>query len=614
LHPAKRHLWWFKIKEGGWSVAARTRQGKVGATARKREPAAPGLRKAPTGIAGLDDVLLGGLPAGRPTLICGAAGCGKTLFGVTFLVNGATQFGEPGVFVSFEEPSKDIAENVASLNYDVPALIAAKKLAIDHIRIERSEIEETGEYDLEGLFVRLGYAVDQVGAKRVVLDTIESLFSSLANEAILRAELRRLFGWLKDRGLTAIITGERGEGALTRHGLEEYVSDCVILLDHRVQDQVTTRRLRIVKYRGSAHGTNEYPFLLDERGITVVPLSSAGLSYPVTREIVSTGVPGLDAMFGTGGIYRGSSMLVSGVAGSGKTILGASCVAAACARGERCIYYSFEESADQLARNMASAGISLKAHIDAGLLRVECTRPSSHGFELHLARMHRELEQFSPTIVIVDPVTSFRGPATEVHALLLRLLDMLKSRGITTIFTSLTVSGERVDQTDFGMSSLMDTWVSLVDIEINGERNRGLYVLKSRGMSHSNQISEYLLTEKGFRLIDAYLGAAGVLTGSARLAQEARDQEEARRRHEEIERQRRNIERKRAFTERQIAELKSEMEAQEAELAAVVTQDQRRDLAVEEERHTMAKSRGVLLNGEKRPGKRQKKPEARTGA
>jgi circadian clock protein KaiC len=448
------------------------RVGEYGMKPMETALAAPQLAKAPTGIPGLDEVLLGGIPAGRSTLICGGAGCGKTLLGMTFLVNGAMRFGEPGIFVTFEETAEDLTDNVASLGFDVPALIAAKKLAIDHIRVERSEIEETGEYDLEGLFVRLGYAIDQIGAKRVVLDTLEALFTNLSNEAILRAELRRLFAWLKERGLTAIITAERGQGTLTRHGLEEYVSDCVILVDNRVQDQVTTRRLRVVKYRGSAHGTNEYPFLLDDQGITVVPLSSAGLGHRVSGEVVSTGVPGLDAMLEPGGVYRGSSVLISGVAGSGKTILGAAFAAAACARGERCMFFSFEESAEQLARNVASAGIDLRQHVKTGLLTFETKRPTSFGFEMHLAQMQRELDRFRPEAVIVDPVTAFRGPDSEVHALLLRMLDILKTRGITTIFTSLTSSAERMAQSDFGLSSLMDTWISLVDIESNGERNR----------------------------------------------------------------------------------------------------------------------------------------------
>jgi circadian clock protein KaiC len=562
------------------------------------EPPARQLTKAPTGIPGLDEVLLGGIPAGRPTLICGAAGCGKTLLGMTFLVNGAMRFGEPGVFLSFEETGQDLADNVASLGFDVRGLIAGKQLAIDHIRIDRSEIEETGEYDLEGLFVRLGYAIDQIGAKRVVLDTLEALFSSLSNEAILRAELRRLFGWLKERGLTAIITGERGQDTLTRHGLEEYISDCVIVLDNRVHDQVTTRRLRILKFRGSAHGTNEYPFLLDDQGITVVPLSSADLGHRVSDDVVSTGVPGLDAMLGLGGIYRGSSVLISGVAGSGKTILGGSFAAAACTRGERCMFFSFEESAEQLVRNVGSAGIHLRTHVDTGLLRFETTRPTSFGFEMHLARMQRELDRFRPAAVVVDPVTSFRGPDGDVHALLLRMLDIVKTRGITTIFTSLTISDQRTAQSDFGLSSLMDTWASLVDIESNGERNRGLYVLKSRGMSHSNQIREYLLTGEGVKLVEAYLGVAGVLTGSARVAKEAQERMEAEQHREEVVRRRWEIASRRTGTERQIAELQAQLEAQEAELARLTAQDERRDTLLEADRAAMGTSRGVHVNGE----------------
>jgi circadian clock protein KaiC len=563
----------------------------------KTDLPAPQLPKAPTGIPGLDEVLLGGLPAGRPTLICGAAGCGKTLLAMTFLVNGAILFDEPGVFVSFEESARDLADNVASLGFDIARLIAAKKLAIDHVHIERSEIEETGEYDLEGLFVRLGYAVDQIGAKRVVLDTLESLFSNLANEAILRAELRRLFVWLKDRGLTAVITGERGKDAMTRNGLEEYVSDCVILLDNRVQDQITTRRLRVVKFRGSAHGTNEYPFLLDDQGITVVPLSSTGLRHLVSNDVISTGIAGLDAMLGPGGIYRGSSVLISGVPGSGKTIMGASFAAATCARGERCILFSFEESADQLIRNVRSAGIDLQPYVAADLLRFETTRPTSFGFEMHLAHMQRQLDCFKPAVVIVDPVTSFRGPDSDVHAFLLRMLDMLKARGITTIFTSLTSFDERGAQSDFGLSSLMDTWVFLVDIESNGERNRGLYALKSRGMKHSNQIREYLLTGEGVKFVDAYLGTAGVLTGSARLAKEAQERVAAQQQQDEISRRRREIASQRLAVEHQIALLQAEIVAQDSEIARLATQEQQRMMSIETDRLAMGASRHVHANG-----------------
>ena len=455
------------------------------------------LDKTPTGIGGLDDITFGGLPTGRPTLICGAAGCGKTLFAMTFLVNGAIRFGEHGVFMSFEEREIDLAANVASLGYDVEALVAAKKIAIDHVRIESSEIEQSGEYDLEGLFVRLGYAIDTIGAKRVVLDTVEALFAGLSDTAILRAELRRLFAWLKDKGVTAIITGERGEGQLTRYGIEEYVSDCVILLDNRVQEQVTTRRLRVVKYRGSAHGTNEYPFLIDDQGISVLPITSAGLGHTISQEAVPTGVPDLDAMLGHGGYYRGSSVLISGLAGTGKSTFAAAFVDAACVRGEKLSLFRVRGIARSGRAQHAFGRHRPQAHLDSGLLRFEAARPSLYGFEMHLARMNRDIEQFKPAVIVVDPISAFRGPSTEIHATLVRLADICKTKGITALFTSLSAVGDLMDESERSVSSLMDTWISLQDLEANGERNRVLYLLKSRGMSHSNQIREYRLTDHG---------------------------------------------------------------------------------------------------------------------
>lgn len=550
------------------------------------------IPKAPTGIAGLDGITVGGLPAGRPTLICGAAGCGKTLFGMTFLVKGATDYGEPGVLMSFEESGEDLAANVASLGYDVAGLIAAKKLAIDHVVIDRSGIEETGEYDLEGLFVRLGYAIDTVGAKRVVLDTLEALFAGLADQAILRSELRRLFGWLKDRGVTAVITAERGEGQLTRHGLEEYVSDCVILLDNRVIDQVTTRRLRVVKYRGSAHGTNEYPFLIDEGGISVLPITAAGLGHITSDEVVPSGVAGLDAMLGVGGFYRGSSVLLTGTSGTGKTIFGAHFADAACKRGDRCVYFAFEESPAQIVRNTRSVGIDLQRHVDSGLLVFEAARPSLYGLEMHLTLMYRLIETFAPMAVIIDPISAFRGSLVEIHATLLRMVDLLKIKGITGVFTNLASPDYIGDQTEIGLSSLMDTWIGLHNIEANGERNRGLYLLKSRGMSHSNQIREYLLTNRGIQLIEPYIGPDGVLTGSARLAQEARERAAMVERQQEVERRARAFEAKRIATERQIAEMRAALEAEEFEVRALVGQSDEYDLAVEQDRSAMAARRG----------------------
>ncbi|HEX4505822.1 MAG TPA: circadian clock protein KaiC [Alphaproteobacteria bacterium] len=560
---------------------------------KKQATTAQHLAKTRTGISGLDDLTLGGLPSGRPTLLCGAAGCGKTLFGMTFLVNGATQFGEHGVFMSFEERVGDLAENVASLGYDVADLVAAKKIAIDHVRIERAEIEQSGEYDLEGLFVRLGHAIDTVGAKRVVLDTVEALFSGFTDTTILRAELRRLFAWLKDKGVTAIITGERGEGQLTRHGIEEYVSDCVILLDNRVQDQVTTRRLRVVKYRGSAHGTNEYPFLIDDEGISVLPVTSAGLAHAISPEAVVTGVPGLDQMLGIGGFYRGSSVLISGLAGTGKSTFGASFVDAACKRGEKALYFAFEESPDQIVRNMRSVGIDLAPHVAGRLLKFEAARPSLYGFEMHLARMNRDIERFSPSVLVVDPISAFRGPTTEIHATLIRLADICKTRGITAVFTSLSASSDQMDESERSVSSLMDTWISLKDFDANGERNRVLYLLKSRGMSHSNQLREYRLTDKGVVMIDAYIGPDGVLTGSARAAQESRERERELQRLQDTERRRREVARKRAATERQVAELMAALEAEESEVATLIEQEEARETTLTADRETMAVRRGV---------------------
>ena len=551
------------------------------------------LPKTRTGIAGLDDLTFGGLPAGRPTLLCGAAGCGKTLFALTFLVNGATQYDEPGVFMSFEERAEDLADNVASLGYDVERLVDERKLAIDHVRIERSEIEESGEYDLEGLFVRLGHAIDMVGARRVVLDTLEALFSGLADTSILRAEIRRLFAWIKERGVTAIVTAERGEGQLTRYGIEEYVSDCVILLDNRVEEQVTTRRLRVVKYRGSAHGTNEYPFLIDEHGISVLPITSAGLDHDISQDSVPTGVPGLDAMLGIGGYYRGSSVLISGLAGTGKSTFGAAFVDAACERGERCLYYAFEESPHQIARNMRSVGIDLNRHREAGLLRFEAARPSLHGFEMHLARMNRDIERFGPSAIVVDPISAFRGPSTDIHSTLVRLADICKTRGITALFLALNSAGDQMSESERSVSSLMDTWIWLQDIEADGERNRVLYLLKSRGMNHSKQLREYRLTDRGIELIDAYVGPGGVLTGSARLAQEAREKEASLARRQLAEHRHREFKRKRDSIERQIAEMRATVEADEAEIATLLEQELGRERIIDADRAAMVVSRGA---------------------
>ncbi len=460
------------------------------------------LPKAPTGIPGMDEITGGGLPKGRPTLIAGAAGCGKTLFAMEFLVNGATQFNEPGVFVAFEENAEELAQNVASLGFDLKKLGRQKKLIIDHIRVERSEIEETGDYDLGGLFIRLGHAIDSIGAKRVVLDTIEVLFSALTNQGILRAELQRLFRWLKDKGVTAVITAERGEGTITRFGLEEYVADCVILLDHRVNEQVSTRRLRIVKYRGTLHGTNEYPFLIGKNGISVLPITSVVLDHKASTERVSTGIQELDDMLDGKGFYRGSSIMLSGTAGTGKTSLSSAIVDAACRRGERCLYFAFEESANQIIRDMRSIDIDLAPHIKKGLLQIEVARPSQFGLEMHLVTMYDLIREFQPSIVVMDPITDFSavGSAFEIKSAVTRIIDFLKVHEITGLFISVTSEDPAANQTVVGISSLIDAWISLRNLEDNGERHRGLFVLKSRGMAHSNQIRSFRLTDDGIRI------------------------------------------------------------------------------------------------------------------
>lgn len=576
------------------------------------EAKAVGFEKTPTGIRGLDEITGGGLPKGRPALVCGSAGCGKTLLAMEFIVRGATLFDEPGVFMSFEENEAELTRNVSSLGFDLSALCARKKLVLDYVRVERSEIEETGEYDLEGLFVRLGYAIDSIGAKRVVLDTIEALFAALPNEGILRAELRRLFRWLKDKGVTAIVTGERGvTGGLTRHGLEEYVADCVVVLDHRVINQISTRRLRVVKYRGSFHGTNEYPYLIGQNGISVLPITSLGLAHPAPAGRVSSGVPRLDAMLGGKGYFRGSSILVSGTAGTGKTSLAAAFVLAACQRGDRALYFAFEESPDQIIRNMLSVGIDLGPWAEKGLLQFHAVRPNLQGLEMHLLDIHERVGQFKPRIVIFDPITNLIsvGEQLEVRSMLTRLIDFFKASQTTTMFTSLTAGDNAPEQTDVGVSSLMDTWILLRNLEQGGERNRGLYVLKSRGMAHSNQIREFQLSSRGINLLDVYVGSGAVLTGAARFTQEARDAGEARAREEQVARLRRALERKQRSTEAQIISLRAELEADAEELDQGIAQETLRSQASERERLQMKRKR-LADNGSKPTAKRQNKPDA----
>jgi len=529
------------------------------------------LPKCPTGIQGLDEITGGGLPCGRPTLVCGGAGCGKTLLAVEFLVRGAVQFGEPGVLIAFEETEAELKANVASLGFDLAGLVRRKKILLDHVHIDPGEIQESGDYDLEGLFVRLGHAIDSIGARRVVLDTLEALFAGLRNEAILRAELRRLFRWLKDKGVTAIITAERGNNQLTRHGLEEYVSDCVILLDHRVSDQIATRHLRVVKYRGTLHGTNEFPFLIGDDGISVLPITSLGLNHKVSRERVATGILRLDAMLGGRGFFRGSSILLTGTPGTGKTIVAANFAQAACRRGERALFFSFEESPNQIIRNMYSIGLRLEPLVQRGLLRFHSARPSLYGLEMHLATMFKEVATFQPSVVIVDPITSLMdaGTESETKGMVTRLIDYLKAGQVTSLFTSLTQGGHVLQQSEMAMSSLMDSWLLLQDLEGNGERNRVLYVLKARGMAHSNQVREFLISDRGIDLVDAYIGPSGVLTGSARAAQEALETAAVLAGQQEAARRKRELERKRVALGRQISGLRSDYETEAVELRRI---------------------------------------------
>ncbi|MBJ6108778.1 circadian clock protein KaiC [Hymenobacter sp. BT523] len=544
----------------------------------------PLLPKAPTGIEGLDEITEGGLPKGRPTLICGSAGCGKTLMGIEFLVRGITEFDEPGVLMAFEETAEELAANVASLGFDLKDLQARKMLRVDHVHVDRSEIEETGEYDLEGLFIRLGYAIDSIGAKRVVLDTIESLFSGFPNESVLRSEIRRLFRWLKDKGVTTIITAERGDGTLTRQGLEEYVSDCVILLDNRVIDQITTRRLRVVKYRGSTHGTNEYPYLITGEGISVLPVTSLRLEHQVSNDVVSSGVPALDEMFGRRGFFVGSSVLVTGTAGTAKTTLAASFAQQICHEGKRCLFFAFEESPQQLMRNMASVGIGLENHVAEGRLRIEASRPTLNGLEQHLVTLHRLVKEFRPDAVVIDPITNLItvGNISEVRSMLTRLIDFLKVSGITAYFTALVNGGMgRAEMTEEGVSSLVDTWISVRDLEGVGERNRGLSILKSRGMAHSNQVREFIVTDSGIELLDVVLGPTGIVTGASRLTQQLEEHAQALAAQQEAERRDRELARRRRMLEANIANLRTEFESVEEELRQISTHEQTRQEALQ---------------------------------
>ncbi|HEU4940417.1 MAG TPA: circadian clock protein KaiC [Candidatus Eisenbacteria bacterium] len=551
----------------------------------------PGLDKCPTGIDGLDEITGGGLPRGRPTLVSGGPGCGKTLLGIEFVVRGILRYGEPGVILALEERAEDLSQNVRSLGYDLDALVERGKLVVDYVQIDPFEIEENGEYNLEGLFLRLGDAIDSVGAKRVSLDTLEVLFSSFQNLGIVRAELRRLFQWLKDRHVTSIVTAERGEGTLTRQGLEEYVSDCVILLDHRVRQQVLTRMLRVVKYRGSSHATNEFPFYIDDTGIHVLPITSAGLAHQVSSERIGTGIPRLDAML-QGGPHRGSSILISGSSGTGKTTLLAHMAHASCVRGERALYFSFEESPHQIVRNMESVGLPIAPFIEKDLLRIVSARPTMHGLETHLAITHQQVQSFDPRMVLVDPISNLTEVSNDADtkSILVRMIDFMKERGITVVLADLASRG--AESTEVGISSLIDTWILLRDIESSGERNRGIYVLKSRGTAHSNQIREFLITDRGIQLEEVYTGPEGVLTGSARVAREAKERAEGVLRTQSLDRMRRELAAKRHLLDARIEALRAQFMAEQDDLTLRIEEESSRIREVDRDRAGMESRRG----------------------
>ena len=534
-------------------------------------PVSATLEKCPTGIAGFDDLSEGGLPRGRPTLLAGPAGSGKTLFALEFVLHGIEQFQEPGVFVSFEETPEELAVNVASLGYDLARHQEEKLLSILHIELEPGELIEAGEYDLDGLFLRLGAAIDATGARRIALDAVANLFSAFTDLRILRSEFRRLMNWLKNKGISAVVTTERGTEAITRHGLEEYIADCVIALDNRIEDQVATRRLRIVKYRGSPHGGDECPFVLNRYGFSVMPVTSAGLAYPVSSERMSSGIPSLDVML-SGGFFRGSSVLISGTSGTGKSSIGAQMVDAACRRGERCLYVALEESPDQIERNMNSIGLDLGQWRRAGLLHFHAARPTSSGLETHLASLSGLVRKFQPQVVVIDPITAFDISTNEerVKLMLVRAVDLFKSLGITSLFTALNTGGSAPESTSVAISSLVDAWLLLRNLESAGERTRGLYVCKARGTVHSNQIREFLLTDTGMKLVDVMLDSDGqILTGSARLMHQRFEENQGKSRSAETLRRRAVLEKRRRVLDARIdamrAEYEDELQSLEAE-------------------------------------------------
>jgi circadian clock protein KaiC len=557
------------------------------------EPSRVQLPKSPTGIDGFDEITGGGLPTGRPSLVCGPPGTGKSIFAMQFLVNGVTRYGEPGVFLTFEESREELVANVRSFGFGVDRLEREGRLLVDALPLEPQTVE-TGEFDLEALIVRLAWAVDQVGAKRVAVDNVEALFTAFSRPALVRAEVRRLFRWLKDHELTAVITGERGEDMVTRHGMQEYLSDCVVVLDHRIVQDVATRRMRVLKYRGAMHGRNEYPFLIGADGLEVLPITSIGLRQPVSSDRISTGVVGLDEMLGGEGVFRGSGVLISGTSGTGKTTI-ASCFAdAACRRGEVVLYFSFEESQAEIERNLASVGLDMAHWVERGLLHFHCERPTTRGLEDHLALMQQLTRELAPTLVVIDPVSSLARGASpfDVSSMLLRQIYYLKATGITAVMTVLNEE-TGLQQPIQSISSLVDTWLHVDIMESFEERNRGLYVRKARGMAHSNQIREFLLSDQGVSLVPVFVGVHGVLTGSARVAAESSERATALELTEESEDLASALERRREAVESHVAEMRADFAAEESLTRRLIETSEQRREAVRLDRLEQARRRTV---------------------
>lgn len=551
------------------------------------------LAKCPTGIEGLDTLTNGGLPRNRLTLICGSAGSGKTSLGIEFLVQGIIKYDEPGLFITFEEKPQEIIENAASIGFDLEDLINKKKLFIEYIPVQEEEVMQSGDYTLEALFIRFEQVITSIAVKRVTLDTLDSIFASLGNTPVLRAEIYRLFNWLKQKNITSLVTSEAGITTLSRNGLEEYISDCVISLRTNIVSEVLTRFLRVVKYRGSKHGTNEYPFLITDIGINLFPITSNYLNNIVSTEFVSTGVKELDEMMDNKGYYRGSTVLVTGTAGTGKSSLAAVFSNSICQTGERCIYFTFEEMINQILRNMSSVNLNLQQWIDKDLLKFYAYRSPTYGLETHLLTIQNVIKEFKPHAVIIDPITNFDliGTELEIKSMMTRLIDFLKAQQITALFTSLATTIDPREQTEIGISSLIDSWLVLQNLEQAGERTRGITILKSRGIAHSNQIREFIITSNGIKLEKIYVGPNGILTGSARLDQEEQEKLHLLLQEKETLRRKKLLEHKKALLEAKIMALKSEFDADVEEIESLIMKEEIQNKRILETRSAMAKRR-----------------------